>query len=64
MMAKRPLKYRGATCSVDCSGTRAGFNYGMAGGSKPNPRAASFSRGLRIAKKALKARAKRKRRSR
>ena len=63
MARRKPLKYRGATCTKDCSGTRAGFAYGIMGGTKPNSKAPSFSRGLRIATKALKARAKRRRRS-
>jgi hypothetical protein len=61
-MARKPLKYRGATCSKDCSGTRAGFAYGMGGGRKPNRKAPSFSRGLRIAVKAMKARTRRRKR--
>ena len=59
-MAK--MKYRGASCTVDCGGHRAGFAYGTRGGRKPAPRSPSFNRGLKMAVKAAKARANRKRR--
>ena len=60
-MAKR-LTYRGARCTVDCGGHRAGFSYGNRGGSKPSPKSPSFNRGMRMGIKAAVTRAKRKRR--
>ncbi len=60
-MAKRP-KFRGSNCKTDCGGHRAGFKYKTAGGGKPSPHSPSFNKGMKIAVKATKARAKRKRR--
>jgi len=54
-------KFRGSSCLKDCSGHRAGYSYYMSGGRKRNPKAPSFNKGMKIGVKALKARAKRKR---
>ena len=60
-MAKKPI-YRGARCTQDCGGTRAGFAYGSGGGRKASRYSPSFNRGMRMAIKAAKARVARKRR--
>lgn len=59
---KRALKFRGATCTKDCGGHRAGFAYGTRGGRKMTSKSPSFNRGVRMAIKAAKTRAKRRRR--
>ncbi len=59
MARRKPLKYRGASCTKDCGGHKAGFAYGTRGGRKMTSRSTSFNRGVRMAIKATKARVKR-----
>lgn len=49
MATGRSKKFKGSVCKTDCSGHRAGYRYGMRGGTLPAKRSSSFNAGLKAA---------------